>query len=108
MSMMPWILIANKGSPALMSPLARSIFIATNGAANFGPMFVSFFQLDPDVTYTFGRFNTDSAAPHSSLVPCLARGVQLSTSTSGKIFEDLEAIDILLTLVGRIPVLLRC
>ncbi|MFT5742966.1 MAG: hypothetical protein ACI86S_001028 [Paracoccaceae bacterium] len=45
-------------------------FIATNSTSNYGPLFVSDFPLTEGVTYTFGSFNTDGAAPYSSLVPC--------------------------------------
>ncbi|RLJ40765.1 Hint domain-containing protein [Litoreibacter meonggei] len=72
-------------------------FIATNGAANYGPLFVSDFQLDPGVTYTFGTFNTDGAAPYSSLVPCFTTGAQLSTPAGSTAVEDLKPNDLLLT-----------
>ncbi|MGJ8615794.1 MAG: Hint domain-containing protein [Sulfitobacter sp.] len=55
-------------------------FIATNSAANYGPLFVSDTPLTPGVTYTFGTFNTDGAVNYSSLVPCFTKGTLIATS----------------------------
>ena len=68
-------------------------FIASNGAANYGPIMVSDFPLDPSVTYTFGTFNTDGAAPYSSLVPCFGKGTRIETKTGPFPVERLRVGD---------------
>lgn len=65
-------------------------FIATNGAANYGPLIVSDTPLTPGVRYTFGSFNTDGAAPYDSLVPCFATGTAIQTDRGEVAVEDLR------------------
>ena len=72
-------------------------FIATNGAANYGPLFVSDFPLDPGVTYTFGTFNTDGATPYSALVPCFTIGTMIDTADGRRLIEDLRSGDLIHT-----------
>lgn len=72
-------------------------FVATNSAANYGPLFVSDAPLSPGVTYTFGTFNTDGAAPYSSLVPCFTNGTRIITETGEKRIETLKEGDRILT-----------
>jgi hypothetical protein len=72
-------------------------FIATNGAANYGPYFVSDFPLDPSVTYTFGTFNTDGAAPYASLVPCFTSGTWIETSKGLRVIDNLVEGDLIQT-----------
>ncbi len=67
-------------------------FIATNGAANYGPLMVSDTPLDPSVTYTFGAFNTDGAVPYDTLVPCFGRGTRIKTE-QGYIAVEYLTID---------------
>ncbi len=73
-------------------------FIASNAAANYGPIMVSDFPLDPTVTYTFGTFNTDGAAPYSSLVPCFGKSTQIETKTGPVPVERLRVGDLVRTL----------
>lgn len=72
-------------------------FIATNSAANYGPLFVSDFKLDPGVTYTFGTFNTDGAVGYSSLVPCFTSGTRILTNKGERIIDDLVEGDAVYT-----------
>ncbi len=72
-------------------------FIATNGAANYGPLMVSETPLDPSVTYTFGTFNTDGAVAYDDLVPCFAAGTWITTQAGEKRIETLSAGDMILT-----------
>lgn len=72
-------------------------FIATNSAANYGPLFVSDFKLDPGVTYTFGTFNTDGAVGYSSLVPCFTSGTRILTDKGERIIDDLAEGDAVYT-----------
>jgi len=65
-------------------------FIATNGAANYGPLIVSDTPLTPGVRYTFGSFNTDGAAPYDALVPCFAAGTVIQTDRGEVVIEDLK------------------
>ena len=73
-------------------------FTATNTASNYGPLFVSDFPLTAGVTYTFGTFNTDGAAPYSSLVICFAAGTQIRTQIGERPIEELAAGDMVLTM----------
>ena len=68
-------------------------FIATNSAANYGPLMVSDFPLDPAVTYTFGTFNTDGAARYDDLVPCFTRGTRIMTIGGEVAIEELREGD---------------
>lgn len=68
-------------------------FIATNATTNYGTYFVSDTPLDPSVTYTFGTFNTDGAAPYASLVPCFTRGTQILTDKGYRKIETLNIGD---------------
>ena len=72
-------------------------FIATNGLANYGPLFVSDAPLDPGVTYTFGTFNTDGATPYSSLVPCFTAGTHILTQRGQRPIDDLRVGDLIVT-----------
>jgi hypothetical protein len=72
-------------------------FTATNSELNYGPMFVSDFPLTAGVTYTFGTFNTDGAAPYSSLVPCFTSGTQIMTIKGSILIEALNPGDLVLT-----------
>jgi len=72
-------------------------FIATNSAANYGPLMVSDFPLDPSVTYTFGTFNTDGAVPYDDLVPCFTLGTLILTDKGQKPIESLREGDMILT-----------
>lgn len=68
-------------------------FIATNSAANYGPLMVSDFPLDPGVTYTFGTFNTDGAVAYDDLVPCFTRGTLIMTQRGEVPIETLREGD---------------
>ena len=72
-------------------------FIATNGAANYGPLFVSDFPLSSGVTYTFGAFNTDGATAYSSLVPCFTSGTWIETAKGVRLIDDLREGDLIQT-----------
>ena len=72
-------------------------FTATNSAANYGPLFVSDFPLTEGVTYTFGTFNTDGAAPYSSLVPCFTASTEIITRKGSVLIETLNIGDLILT-----------
>lgn len=72
-------------------------FIATNGAANYGPLMVSETPLDPSVTYTFGTFNTDGAVAYDDLVPCFTPGTWITTMAGEKRIETLSEGDMILT-----------
>ena len=67
--------------------------IATNATTNYGTYFVSDEPLDPGVTYTFGTFNTDGAAPYSSLVPCFTMGTLIMTDQGYKPIETVNVGD---------------
>ena len=66
-------------------------FIATNSTANYGPRFAADAPLSPGVTYTVGTFNTDGAAPYSSLVPCFTMGTLIMTN---KGYVPIEALNV--------------
>lgn len=72
-------------------------FIATNSTSNYGPLFVSDFQISVGVTYTFGTFNTDGAIPYSSLVPCFTRGTFIETLSGEQPIETIKEGDWVLT-----------
>ncbi|WP_432449445.1 Hint domain-containing protein [Aliiroseovarius marinus] len=72
-------------------------FVATNSAANYGPLFVSDFPLTSGVTYTFGTFNTDGAVPYSSLVPCFTSGTSIATISGERLIDELVEGDLVLT-----------
>ena len=73
-------------------------FVATNGAANYGPLMVSNTPLDPAVTYTFGVFNTDGAVNYSNLVQCFVRGTRIETNRGQVSVEDLGIGDLVKTM----------
>jgi hypothetical protein len=73
-------------------------FLATNGANNYGPLIVSDTPLDPNVTYTFGSFNTDGAVAYSSLVTCFAAGTRIETERGLVAVEDIRPGDRVATL----------
>lgn len=73
-------------------------FVATNGAANYGPLIISDTALDPSVTYTFGTFNTDGAVGYSSLVKCFARGTLIETPDGQVAIENLTEGDLVTTM----------
>ena len=80
-------------------------FIATNGAANYGPIIVSDTPLDPSVTYTFGTFNTDGGVGYSSLIPCFARDTYIFTNNGEVKIQDLQTGDMVKTLDnGFLPI----
>ncbi len=68
-------------------------FVATNSAANYGPLFMSDTPLTLGVTYTFGTFNTDGAVPYSSLIPCFTSGTSIFTSKGARFVESLKEGD---------------
>ena len=72
-------------------------FVATNSTSNYGPLFVSDFPLSAGVTYTFGAFNTDGAAPYDSLVPCFTSGTLITTATGDRLIDSLQCGDLVLT-----------
>lgn len=72
-------------------------FIATNGAANYGPLFVSDFPLSSGVTYTFGTFNTDGATQYSALVPCFTSGTWIETAKGRRLIDDIYEGDLIQT-----------
>jgi len=72
-------------------------FIATNGTADYGPLFASDTPLSPGVTYTFGTFNTDGAAPYAALIPCFTSGTRILTENGPIKIEQLREGDLVLT-----------
>ncbi|WP_166417378.1 Hint domain-containing protein [Cochlodiniinecator piscidefendens] len=72
-------------------------FVATNNAANYGPLFVSNQPLDPAVTYTFGTFNTDGAVAYARLVPCFTSGTWIETAKGPRLIDSLKEGDLILT-----------
>ncbi|SFM27124.1 Hint domain-containing protein [Shimia aestuarii] len=72
-------------------------FLASNGQANYGPLIVSDFPLDPNVTYTFGTFNTDGAVAYDDLVVCFTTGTMIVTDMGQRPIETLREGDRVLT-----------
>ncbi|MEP2530992.1 Hint domain-containing protein [Shimia sp.] len=72
-------------------------FLASNGQANYGPLIVSDFPLDPAVTYTFGTFNTDGAVDYDDLVVCFTAGTLIVTDKGQFPIETLREGDFVLT-----------
>lgn len=72
-------------------------FVATNGNSNYGPLFASETQLDPNVTYTFQSFSRYGDVPYNSLVPCFTSGTMIVTKQGEKCIDSLREGDAILT-----------